>query len=100
MLTQEKIISTLEKELPYLRETFHVQRIGIFGSYAKGNYTEESDIDLVVELEKPMGFKFFDLIDYFEMLFKKRVDVMTKVGLESIRVKEVSDRIKQELIYV
>ena len=80
MLTQDKIINTLEKEMPYLRETYHVQRIGLFGSYAKGNYTENSDIDLVVEFNHRIGLEFVSLCEYFEKILGKKVDVLTPTG--------------------
>ena len=50
MLTKEQILETLQKNKPRLSE-LGVQRIGLFGSYAKGTYTEESDADLFAELE-------------------------------------------------
>lgn len=51
MLTQEQILSLLRQNKAYLCREYGVKTIGIFGSYAKGCVTEESNIDLVVEFE-------------------------------------------------
>ena len=62
-----------------------LRRIGLFGSYAKGTHTEDSDIDIIVEFETPLGFKFMDFADYREELLGKPVDVLTLGGLQGIR---------------
>lgn len=46
MLTKEKIKNLLKKELPHLRALFGVKRIGLFGSYSKGEQQEDSDVDI------------------------------------------------------
>ncbi len=66
MPTKEEIVSTLKKELPYLRSLFGVKRIGLFGSFAKGIQREDSDVDIIVEFEKPIGLKFIELSDHIE----------------------------------
>ena len=62
--------------------------------------TEDSDLDIVVEFNKPIGFKFNRLVEYLENLFGRKVDVLTKDGLENIRVKEVARNIERNLVYV
>ena len=56
----------LGKLKPYLREKYGVKKIGVFGSYARGEEKESSDIDILIELEKPIGWEFFYLKDYLE----------------------------------
>ncbi|MDD5473843.1 MAG: nucleotidyltransferase family protein [Candidatus Methanoperedens sp.] len=100
MLSKEEIITILKKELPYLRDIFGVKRIGLFGSSAKGIQREDSDVDLVVEFEKPIGLKFIELSDYIENVLGKKVDILTPVGIKSIRVKKVAEDIKKNIVYV
>lgn len=100
MLTKIEIIRILKNELPYLRYIFGVKRIGLFGSSAKGIQREDSDVDLVVEFEKPIGLKFFELSEHIEMVLGKKVDILTPAGIKSIRVKKVADDIKKSIVYV
>lgn len=90
----------LKENYPVLTDEYGVSRIGIFGSVAKGTMTEDSDLDIVVEFKRPIGFKFIRLVEYLESLFGKRVDVITNNGIENIRVKEVARNIERNLIYV
>lgn len=99
-LTQEKVIETLKRELPYLIDHFGVKRIGLFGSFAKGIQKEDSDIDVFVEFEKPIGFKFMELSDYLEKILGKKVDIVTPEGIKSIRLKEVARDIERNMLYV
>ncbi len=100
MLTKEEIIKILKKELPYLQSIFGVKRIGLFGSSAKGIQREDSDIDLVVEFEKPIGLKFIELSDYIEKVLGKKADILTPAGIKSIRVKNVAEDIKKSIVYI
>ncbi len=100
MPTKEEIITTLKNELPYLWSFFGVKRIGLFGSFAKGIQREDSDIDIIVEFEKPIGLKFIELSDHIEKTLGKKVDILTPAGIESIRVKKVAEDIKKSIVYV
>ena len=57
-------------------------------------------MDIVVEFKRPIGFKFIRLVEYLENLFGKKVDVITKAGIENIRIKEVARNIERNLTYV
>ncbi len=100
MLTKEETINALKKELPYLKAIFGVKRIGLFGSYSKGIQREDSDVDLIVEFEKPIGLKFVELADYIENILGRKVDILTPEGIKSIRVKKVAEDIKKSVVYV
>jgi len=100
MLKKDNIIHILLKELPALRASYHVKRIGLFGSFVEDKADEKSDIDLIIEFEKPIGLKFIELCDYLESIFNRRVDVLTPDGLENIRIKEISDNILKNVMYV
>ena len=82
MMTKDEILDILRDELPYLKEEFRVIRIGIFGSYANGEQGPESDIDLLVELDPPVGFfKFIALGDYLSERLGNKVDMVTPDAL-------------------
>ena len=61
---------------------------------------ERSDIDIVVEFEKPIGFKFFEFAEYIEKLLGRKVEILTSEGIKGIRIKEVAVEIKRSLLYV
>ena len=100
MTNRNLIINKLRDQYPILADKFGVKKIGLFGSLARGDETDNSDIDLVVELSKPLGFKFMSLVESLENIFNRRVDLLTKDGLDNIRVEKVSDSIKKDIIYV
>lgn len=100
MLTRDRIIQLLQSERSYLADEFGVSKIGLFGSYATGRFVEDSDVDLLVEFDRPIGFRFFELVDYLERVLDTRVDVLTKAGIENIRVGEVAQSISESLVYV
>lgn len=79
----EDIRSKLRIEMPYLREHFGVASLGVFGSYARGDQTEESDIDVLVTFtEKPGMFTFVALAEHLEALLGRKVDLMTRDSLD------------------
>ncbi|MBI3943612.1 MAG: nucleotidyltransferase family protein [Chloroflexi bacterium] len=100
MLTQENITELLREQLPYLAATYGVKRIGLFGSYVKGAPDEESDVDLLVEFERPPGFKFVEFAEYLEKLLGKKVDVLTPAGVQSIRLPHIAKEIAESVVYV
>jgi len=62
MKIKEDLLKTMKKDLTYLKEKFKVKSIGIFGSYARGEQTKESDLDMLVEFDAPVGFfKFIEV---------------------------------------
>ena len=83
-----------------LASEYSVSKIGIFGSAAKGTMTDDSDLDIYVEFEHPIGFRFIEFVEYLEKLFGRKVDVLTKEGIKNIRVKNVAQEIERSLIYV
>ncbi len=100
MINRNVIIEKLRNQYQTLSEQFGIEKIGLFGSMARGNETEDSDIDLLVELNKPLGLNFILLVESLEAIFSRKVDIITKDGLANIRVKKVSDSIKKDIIYV
>jgi hypothetical protein len=100
MLTKENTTRLVRENYSYLTSEFGVERIGLFGSIAKGIETEDSDVDIIVEFRRPIGLKFIELVEYLENLFGRKVDVMTKDGLDNVRLKDIGDDIRRNVIYV
>ena len=100
MLTQEEVIRILRNKLPYLSSNYGVKRIALFGSFAKGKQKEDSDIDILVEFKKPIGFKFMNFAEYIEKLVGRKVDILTAEGIKGIRVKGVAEDIERGVLYV
>ena len=94
-LTKDGILEFLRKNKDFFKKEFDVDRIMLFGSYARGEETYESDIDILIDTKK----KDFDnrsrLKEFLEKEFKKKVDVLYK---DSIR-RFIMRSIKDELIY-
>ena len=95
-----KAASDIEKQLqalkPVLAEKYKVKEIGLFGSYAKGEQTNSSDIDILVDLQEPLGWAFFELKEYLEEQLNRPVDLVTRNALK----KQLKDRILSQTKFV
>jgi len=78
----KQIKITLIKEKPLLIKKFHVKTIGVFGSYAREEQTAKSDIDILVEFSKPVGWEFIDLKEHLEKMYGKKIDLVTVKALK------------------
>lgn len=99
-LTKEAILRRLRESYPQLTAQFGVLRIGLFGSFARETARESSDVDLIVEFQRPIGLKFVEMVDYLETLLGRRVNVLTATGLRGIRLSEVARRIEERVVHV
>ncbi|HEY5671666.1 MAG TPA: nucleotidyltransferase family protein [Anaerolineales bacterium] len=75
--TKEAVLQTLRRVFPSLREKYGVERLAIYGSFAKGSQGETSDIDILVELSRPLGFGFIRLAADLEAALRRPVDLAT-----------------------
>jgi predicted nucleotidyltransferase/DNA-binding XRE family transcriptional regulator len=79
-----------------LKDRYHLDRIGVFGSFVYGEQTPESDVDLLVETEDPGGFRFVEAADFAEGVLGRHVDfVRPHLLKERLRV-----RVLEEALYV
>jgi predicted nucleotidyltransferase len=93
----EDIKRTLKNHLPDLGERYKVQRIGIFGSYAKGENRGDSDLDLLVEFDlAPTIFEFVRLERELATLLGIKVDLVMKTALKP----EIGKHILSEVVQV
>ncbi len=70
--------------------------MGLFGSYARGEATENSDIDVAVEFNGPMGLNFVAMANEIEDLFGTKVDVVPKRSIKPIYLSSV----EKDILYV
>ena len=78
MLSQQEILGELSKNLTTWKEQYGVKRIALFGSYARGEQNDSSDIDVLVEfMKEAVTFdNYMDLKFDLEDLFQKKVDLV------------------------
>ncbi len=98
MKSREQIETILRAHLPELRERFHVERIGVYGSWARGDQTEQSDLDILVSLSEPLGLRIVDLHELLEQLLGVKVDLVTEGAV--IRKPLLWQSIREDLVYV
>ena len=77
-----------------------VRRIALFGSFTTGRQNRKSDLDFLVDFERPTYDNLLALSRDLERLFGRKVDILTPRGLESIRVKSIAENIRKTLAYV
>lgn len=98
MRTLQEIKEILAQNKERIREKYGVLILGLFGSYARGEESETSDVDILVEIEKPIGLDFIELWDELERLLGIKVDLVT---VKSAKQKPALwESIKEELINV
>nr|WP_290902065.1 nucleotidyltransferase family protein [Ferroglobus sp.] len=98
MKTLEEIKRILAEHKEELRKLFGVKEIGIFGSYVRNEQTELSDVDILVDFEREIGWEIVDLRDYLEKLLNVKVDLVSKKGI--VRKPLLWKHVKEEIIYV
>jgi uncharacterized protein len=97
MYTLDEIKSILAKAKPELQKKYPLSELGVFGSYARGDANEDSDIDVLVDFNGRIGgMNYIGLAHEIAALFKTKVDVVSKGGIKSKYFKFVSE----DLIYV
>jgi hypothetical protein len=82
MLTRETILQSLSREMPLLRDRYSVERLGLFGSFARADGTAGSDLDFLVVLHEPTFDHYMDLKFYLEDLFGRSVDLVIEDSLK------------------
>ena len=86
MNTKEEIIQFLKNNKLFLREKFHLTKIGVFGSFARGDQKPTSDVDILIELEEDAKNIFdleYDLCELLKKQFNRNVDVVHEKSIRS-----------------
>lgn len=96
MLDKEHILKFLKEKKDYLFQNFGVKESSLFGSFARGEQNEDSDIDFYVDMPSSYD-KIFRLKEFLEETFNRRVDVIRK--RPTIR-KRLLEEVEKDVIYV
>lgn len=93
----KEIKEKLNNQLPLLKDKYHVKKVGIFGSFARGAEGKESDIDILVEFNSPIGFfDFIRLENFLSGILRKKVDLISRKAIKPAIKKDIL----KEVIYV
>jgi predicted nucleotidyltransferase len=89
------IIETLRNHEAEIKKQFGVRRIGVFGSFARGEEKDTSDVDILVEFENPTFDNFMNLAFFLEDLFQRKVDLVTPNSLSPY----IGPYVKREVVW-
>ena len=96
MKTLDEIKSILGEHKEELLQKYKVRKIGIFGSYVRGEQERTSDLDILVEFEQPIGLEFVELAEFLEHILGVKIDLVSKGAIKPNRWKYI----EEDLIYV
>jgi len=96
-MEKRDLIEKIKKIMPFICHKYPIKKIGIFGSVARNEEKEDSDLDILVEFNNPIGFfDFIRLEKELSELLNKKVDLVSKKALKP----SIKDEIIKETIYV
>jgi predicted nucleotidyltransferase len=96
MYTLQNILQILRQHKPELLRKYPISRLGVFGSYARQEATEKSDIDIIVEFSAPMGLNFVAMADEIEALLGVKTDVVSRRGIKT----KYLPFVEKDIVYV
>lgn len=96
-MNKHEIITFLKTNKTDFENNFGVMKIGLFGSYARGDAREDSDVDIIVELKSEnISDHYFSLLHFLEDTFNRKIDL----GVASSIKPEIRKYIERDIIYV
>jgi hypothetical protein len=97
MKTLSEIQELLKEQKPYLQQQYGVKIIGVFGSYVRNEQRHDSDIDILVELERPLRISLIDLVE-LEHELSEILGVKVDIALRQNLRKRIGKRILEEVV--
>jgi len=97
IMNTENLLAKLKELKPIIAARYKAKEIGLFGSFARGEQSASSDVDVLVEFEE--GADLFDLIglaDYLEEALQRKVDVVPKRALRT----ELRESVLREVVTI
>jgi len=95
-ISKEVILDYLQTHKSEFEKKFLITKIGLFGSFVRDEFTQDSDIDLLIKMKQKDFDKRFDFKLYLENVFGRKVDVGYEDSIRSFIKKEI----EKEIIYV
>ncbi|MEQ9301718.1 MAG: nucleotidyltransferase family protein [Cyclobacteriaceae bacterium] len=96
MKSLAEIKSTLSEKKDSLYERYRIKSLAVFGSYARNEQGDDSDLDLLVEFNGKIGGKFIDLADELEEILHLKVDLVSRKGVKERYLQSI----ESDLIHV
>lgn len=94
---RDQVSIILQQQRELLKKNYNVEGLGVFGSFARGENTPTSDIDMLVRFSQPLGFfKFIELENYLTKILGRKVDLVTEKALKPA----IKNDVLQEVLYV
>ncbi|MDZ4749991.1 MAG: hypothetical protein SGI87_00135 [Flavobacteriales bacterium] len=89
-VTQDhKLEKDLHRFLPELRKKWGVETIGYFYDFCDASGPKHVEVNILVTLQKPIGWKFFELKEFLEFKLQRRIDIVTPRGLKALFREEI-----------
>ena len=96
MKKKDEILEILASNKEAIAEKYHIGSIGLFGSFARGDSTEGSDIDILVSFSESIGMEIVDLVMELEELLGHKVDLVSSKAIKP----KMMPYIEEDIIYV
>ena len=78
MKSKDEVLGLLSRARPLLAQEFGIRRLALFGSYARGDHRQDSDVDILVEVDPAIGLRFVDLAERIEAIVGEPVEVVSR----------------------
>jgi predicted nucleotidyltransferase len=76
------VLEILKAHKQELFNEYPIKSLALFGSFSRGDFNENSDVDIMVEMSEPKAFAFIDLSYALENILKRKVDLVSKNGIK------------------
>jgi predicted nucleotidyltransferase len=83
MYNTAEIVSILKAKKTELEKKYPISELALFGSYARGDYNEKSDIDILVDFNSKIGIEFISLAHELEDTFQCKIDLVSRKGIQA-----------------
>ncbi len=94
-MNKSSVLNRLRSKKKYFFEKYSIKELALFGSVARNENDEDSDIDLLVDFTQPIGIRFIDLANELESFFNSKVDLVSKGGIKPAYLEYIS----RDLVY-